>query len=95
MSRPRFEVESTVFITGRGYVVFAKRLDEREFRINNTTRLDGVAVLGGDIPRALDKNGKPRLNLWGFLVDTEDAGGQFTPGKIVELESRPAPDSEA
>lgn len=64
----KFEVEDVSLITGRGYLVSARRLDDGEFWINDTARLDGAAIRHPDIPRAVDDQGRQRLDLWGFFL---------------------------
>lgn len=85
----KFEIEAVSSVTGQGYLVMARRLDEVEFWINGSTRLDGAAVRHGDIPRALDQHGKPRLDLWGFFLTNDADSHRFQPGKRVELKSEP------
>ena len=85
----KFEVEDVLLITGQGYLVLARRLDEAEFWINESTQLDGAAIRHADIPRALDKEEMQRTDLWGFFLMNDEDAKRFHPGKVVGLESEP------
>jgi hypothetical protein len=86
----KFEVEDVLRYGGLGYRVLAKRLDETKFWLNNSTKLNGVPIRYGDIPRALDEHGDQRLDLWGFILLNESDRKKFQVGEIVDLESEPA-----
>jgi len=88
-ARARFIVEAVTTISGRGVLVLARRGDAVEFWLNASTTLDGCPVAGGDIPRALDESGKPRLDLWGFFLRNDRDREKFSVGKVVQLESVP------
>lgn len=85
----KFEVEDVSPITGQGYLVLARRLDDTDFWINESTQLDGAAIRHGDTPRALDEEGNQRMDLWGFLLANDEDSQRFNPGKVVELVSEP------
>jgi hypothetical protein len=90
----KFEIEDVSRLGGLGYLVLAKRLDETEFWLNNSTRLNGVPIRHGDIPRALDEHGDQRLDLWGFILLDEADRKKFKVGEIVDLESEPVGEND-
>ncbi len=89
MKQPaKFEVENVSLITGQGYLVFARRLNDVEFWINESTCLNGAKIKHADIPRALDAHGKPRLDVWGFFLASDADHQRFAVGQVVDLESK-------
>ena len=86
----KFQVEDVSLISGQGYLVLARRLDDAVFWINESSLLDGAAIRHGDIPRALGEDGKQRMDLWGFFLANDEDSQRFYVGKLVELESEPA-----
>ena len=90
VSQPaKFEVREISQIAGLGFLVLARRVNDAEFWINQSTRLDGAAVKHGDVPRALDDYGDQQLDLWGFFLANAKDAERFQVGKVVELWSEP------
>lgn len=83
----KFEIEFTSHVPGMGYLVCGKSLDNNNFWINETTKLDGVPIRYGDIPRKLDENGKARLDCWCFVLANDADHKKFQVGQIAVLES--------
>lgn len=79
---PRFEIEH-VCPTRR--VVFARRLDAIDFQLTPTTRLGGRRVVTFQIPRAIGPEGRPRLDLFAFELETEEDARALRVGEVVDL----------
>lgn len=83
---PRFEIESILEGCAGKPLVTARRLDNRDFLLQRGSLLGGVAILSGNIPRAINEAGQQRSDLWGFwLCDPADVA-RFSVGQVVELE---------
>jgi hypothetical protein len=84
-----FEVEQAITVTGRGAVVLARPLQELiELSLSPDATLDGHPLRPMlDIPRIIEPEGDPRLDLFAFtLVRAEDLA-HFTPGRKVILKN--------
>jgi len=85
---PKFEVEGTTTVSGQGALVFARVIGNDEFRVKAGLRLNGAIIKGGYIPRKLDKNGNPRIDVWGFWLENVDDLKRFQEGDMVELSQK-------
>jgi len=84
MSGIPFEVEAVVVGSG---IVLARRLTECSFALGEEPKLGGVAIERVlSMPRALDANGKPRLDLFAFRPVAATDLAQFKVGEVLELE---------
>ena len=81
----QFEVENVVNLTDQGVLIFAKTMDDTEFFVKAGQQLNGCEISGGSIPRALEEDGRPRFDLWGFLLKNRNDEARFSVGDIVEL----------
>ena len=84
-SKVIFEVENVAMIAGRGPLILVRRIGNTDFNVKPGLELHGREIIGGDIPRALDDEGNPRLDIWGFLLKYEGDKNEFAIGDIVEL----------
>jgi len=82
---PSFEVEDISSITNVGVVVFARRLNQLDFELNEKSLLDGVPITGGDIPRKLSESGEQAFSTWGFFLKNEEDKDKFHKGQKVQL----------
>ncbi|MCB1045548.1 MAG: hypothetical protein KDC35_21590 [Acidobacteria bacterium] len=83
----QFQVEYVMRVQNVGVFVFAHRCDNEEFWINESAKLNGCSITHGDIPRAFDERGNPRLDIWAFLLKNEGDVRNFSVGDVVYLES--------
>jgi hypothetical protein len=83
----KFQIESVFTITARDKVVIlAKSLDNETFHLTDNSMLGNVSIEKyADIPRAHDKDGNPRLDLFAFFLKHKEDKDKFTEGLIVEL----------
>lgn len=83
---PLFEVEGEVKMPSPPgtALVIARRLDDADFEITPTTKLNDRRVLHFDVPRVLDAAGEPRRDVVGFIVESNGGEG-FSTGEVVEL----------
>ncbi len=79
------------FKTGHGkhtrYYVFAKCLEmDKDFSLEGNPKLGGVEINNEFThPRATDKDGFPRYDLFAFYIRYKKDGGILKAGDIVEL----------
>lgn len=80
-----FEIESVIEIMQKG-VVLARELTPTEWALGFTATLNNIPIERyGDMPRALDKDGKQRLDLFAFILKDKSDKNKFSVGEIVEL----------
>jgi hypothetical protein len=79
-----FEVEDALEISGRG-VVLARALEDPNFPFGVEATLAGCPVTGFDIPRAVQPDGKQRLDLFSFFLERKEDLGKFSKGQRVQL----------
>ena len=84
-SLPKFKIEAVTSIKGSGTTVFAQYLGEADFNIQAGLLLGGCKIKSANIPRALNKDGSPRLDLWGFVLQAGEDGSKLADDEIVEL----------
>lgn len=84
-SRPLFEVEQLVKLSDGKVLVLARHLDNEDFCVVNGLTLGDAPIRGGDIPRAVDAEGKQRFALWGFWLKDASDIKLFEVGQRVEL----------
>lgn len=82
-----FEIIGTHFHHNRGQFIFARILDSSiNFEVTEETTFGGIPVYHYiDMPRMLDENNKPRLDIFTFRPIKPLEKGDFTKGQIVEL----------
>ncbi|PIA77431.1 hypothetical protein BFR04_08260 [Gaetbulibacter sp. 4G1] len=83
----KFEIESVFKITGRGYFVTAKLVEEgKGFWLPENSKLGNIEITTSlTQPRAIDENGNVRLDLWAFQLKNDSDSEKFKEGEIVEL----------
>lgn len=81
----RFEIEAVVPDVGPG-LIFARQIDEGHWTLHENAHLGGVPVVNVDMPRARDKNGNQRTDLFGFSVRSKSDLSKLSVGSIVNLE---------
>lgn len=81
----KFEVESVTEILNHGVVVFARKLEKGDFPLADNIFLNECEVKSCDIPRKIDVNGDPRLDLWGFILVNKKHPSKFEAGDKVDL----------
>jgi hypothetical protein len=79
-----FEVEKVFEIAGRG-VVFARALEDANFPFTVEATLQGCAVTGFDVPRAVGSDGQVRRDLFAFFLERAGDRGKFSKGQRVKL----------
>ena len=81
-----FVVEGTFESCGRGYVV-ARIVDPTaDFVVSPAATLGGFPVESWvDMPRARDRDGQPRLDVFGFCLRNLEARTRLRPGDRVAL----------
>ena len=84
-SLPQFRIEAVTVIQGRGTIVFAQYLGDGYFIIQVGFVLGGCKIQSAAMPRALNKDGSARLDLWGFQLQSGEDSAQLAEGEIVEL----------
>ena len=84
-----FEIESVFKLTNRNtVVVFARLLNssEADWRVTDNSQLGDVEIEPFlEIPRALDKNGDCRLDLFAFKLKRSEDKDKLQTGQVVEL----------
>lgn len=82
-----FEIEGIFRVTNRGYFIAAKCLEEKkEFWVTENSRLGNIKIdKWFDIPRAIDNEGKQRMDLYFFHIKNEDDKDKLKQGEIVQL----------
>ena len=84
-----FEIENIFKLTNRNkIIVFARLLEPNlgEWRVTDKSKIGGVEIEPFlDMPRALDKNGNPRLDLFAFILKKTEDKDKFQTGRVVEL----------
>ena len=86
----KFEIEANLKL-GKGkntkYFVFAKCLDvEKDFSVTANSKLGGIEISNYlNQPRALDKEGKARLDVFVFKIRYKKDCDKLKEGQIVEL----------
>jgi hypothetical protein len=80
------EVEGTLRVRGTAYV-FARVLEDGgNFTFCRGSTLSGIPLQPYlDIPRAVDANGRPRLDLFAFALQDPADAAHFEVGQRVEL----------
>lgn len=86
----RFEIEVVLELQGRA-VVLARQLERADFMLTAHSTLNGARVTAFDMPRAHDKDGKPRSDLFGFLLVRREDLSKFTVGQRVDFAERGQP----
>jgi len=83
----KFEVEKVFKITGRGYFVTAKLIEKGNgFWLPENSKLGSIEITTfANMPRAKDKGGNLRTDLWAFQLRKEEDFDKFKEGEIVEL----------
>ncbi len=87
----RFDIEH-VFTTKTKRpkpIVLARLLDVRsDFYLTDDSRLGDIEITKNfTIPRIIDKEGNPRLDIFAFEIKYRNDIDKFQKGQIVELES--------
>lgn len=82
---PHFKIESVTFIKGHGTIVFARNLSGVEFEIQAGLLLGGAKIESADMPRKLNEDGSPSLDMWAFKLGANEDASSFTEGQIVAL----------
>ncbi|MFL5320592.1 MAG: hypothetical protein ACJ790_13105 [Myxococcaceae bacterium] len=82
----RVEVEQALDAGGRA-IVLVRALEIIAFRPEGL-ELHGCRVKSFDLPRAMDKDGNPRMDLLGFVLERPQDLARFSPGQRVELKNR-------
>jgi hypothetical protein len=83
-----FEIESVFTVTGRGLVVLARCLEPQSFVTLRYATLGGVPIEPWtDIPRKLEPDGQPRLDLFAFVLRRPEDRPRLVPGERVLLEA--------
>jgi hypothetical protein len=82
-----FKIEGVFKITGKGYLVFAKHLNQgKNWKLTEESKLGGIEIKPVlSIPRALDKKGNPRFDLFAFHLKNISDNIKLKEGDIVEL----------
>ena len=84
----QFEIESVFKLSTRDIVsVHAKQMDSSlDWQLTDNSKLGVIQIQKWcDIPRALDKNGNQRLDLFAFVLKDNDGKDKLKEGQIVEL----------
>ena len=83
----QFEIDSLCKITNLGFVVFARALTPgQNFELVNKSFLGGVELTKYlDIPRALNKEGEQRNDLFAFTIKRDEDSSKLKPKTIVDL----------
>ncbi|HEX7902869.1 MAG TPA: hypothetical protein VF487_03240 [Chitinophagaceae bacterium] len=83
----KFEIESVFGLIARGQIVIAaKRLDNVIFRLSDKSKLNDVPIENfTDIPKAHDKDGNIRYDLFVFILKNKEDKDKFVIGQVVEL----------
>ena len=86
----KFEIEAK-WKTGKGEheknIVFARCLEmEESFEVTDHSSLGGIEISKYlDQPRKIDKDGKPKLDVFAFLIKYKKDVDKLKEGQIVEL----------
>jgi hypothetical protein len=83
----KFVIEGIFKITNRGYFISAKLIDNNlNFKVTKNSQIGEVEITDWfDIPRALDENGKQRLDFFIIQMKNTDDKEKLKEGQIVEL----------
>lgn len=83
----KFQIEAIFKITGRGYFVSAICLEnESNFQITEKSKLGDIAIKPFlTQPRAIDKNGNQRMDLFAFQLENNADFEKLREGEIVNL----------
>jgi hypothetical protein len=85
-----FEVEQTLTVAGHGAVVLARPVTDQEFTLGSSATLDGRALRPVlEVPRLIEPDGGPRLDLFAFTLQDPVDLGHFKPGQQVVLRTEP------
>jgi hypothetical protein len=79
----RFEVQS--IIDGVRPFVIVRAVEPGLFGVTQFSTLNGAPVRKFDLPKAVDEAGKPRLDLYGFILERREDLAKFTVGQRVDL----------
>lgn len=64
----------------------ARRLDDKPFKMSNNSFLNNIPVEDyADMPRAHDKEGNARFDLFCFILKDSTDKNKFHEGQVVEL----------
>lgn len=83
----KFEIDGIFQITNRGNFISARLINtDLNFQVTDNSRLGEVEVTKWfDIPRAIDNNGRQRMDLFFFKIKNEEDKEKLKKGEIVEL----------
>jgi hypothetical protein len=84
---PQFEIES-IFkpTTQESIYVFAKLLNNYPFTLSDNSKLGDISIENWvDVPRAIDKEGNQRTDLFVFVLKNSSDKEYFSPQQVVEL----------
>lgn len=83
----KFEIEGIFKITNIGHIISARLIDkDSDFRLTDNSKLGGIEIKNWlEIPRAKDKEGKPRLDLFVFRLKNSEDKDELKEKDVVEL----------
>ena len=84
----QFEIETLFELKARNQVyILAKLLNDNiNWRLTDESSLSGVPIEKWvDVPRAHDKDGKQRLDLFAFALKNKDDKDKLKEGQVIEL----------
>jgi hypothetical protein len=82
----QFEIEAVLTHSAR-VTVFARQLVNEPFALSETARLGGLPIHAHlSMPRALNSDGSPRLDLFAFQLRTHSDLSALSVGQLVTLE---------
>lgn len=83
----QFEIEGVFKITRRGYFVFARYINQgTNWALTEESKLGGIGINPIlSMPRATDKEGNPRFDLFAFQLKNSADSTKLKEGDIVEL----------
>ena len=81
MAKSKFKIVNIATISDRKVVV-VEQLDGSDYRIEPGTYLGNVEILGIEMPRIVDVNGKQKTNIYAFWVEDFN---NIAVGEIVKL----------
>ena len=81
------EIEFIVRLSARDQIIIgAKRLNDVDFKMSDTSSLGNIPIEKFiDIPRAHDKEGNIRLDLFAFILKNKSDKDKLSIGQTVEL----------
>lgn len=88
-----FEIEEVFDIDAQGWFVMARLLSGPPPSGHGAGHLGGVQVLGGTIPRKLDKEGVIRTDVWIFRLENADDSGKLGRGQTVHWSAQGVEDT--